>query len=71
MKAFEKWWDEAIQPSERIHDCSSAYTSMEIGWRAALKWAQLRFEFGSKVAYSTDDILMAVKKEIREELEDE
>jgi len=68
MKAFEKWFNEnkvdwPYYPHD-IMDCNLA-------WKAALEWIQSRFEFGSNVAYSTDDILIGVKKEIREELESE
>ena len=64
MKEFKKWWK-----SEERHTTMCADVASEYAWKAALEWVQSRLEFGSEVAYSTDDILMAVKKEIREELE--
>lgn len=65
MKQCEKWLE---KQKERTR--GSFYSAdYRTGWRAALEFVQSRFEFSSKVAYSNDDILMAVKKEIREELE--
>jgi len=65
MEQFKKWWKKDSWEGDWDYE---EYT--ERGWIAALGWVQSRFEFGSKVAYSNDDILMAVKKEIREELND-
>lgn len=65
MKKFEKWCDE-------IEYLCVDYTkrdSMRRGYKQALQWVQSRLKFGSEVAYSEADILMAIKKEIREELE--
>jgi len=40
-------------------------------WKAALECIQSKLKFGFGVAYSADDILMAIKKDINKELEDE
>jgi len=65
MKAFKKWWSHISY----LHKPYEIYDHKR-GWKAALEWAQSRLEFGSKAAYSTDDILTAIKKEIKEELEE-
>lgn len=64
MKEFEKWWKK--ESWEGTWDYEDHTRD---GWEAALEWVQSRLKFGSEVAYSTDDTLMAIKKEIREELE--
>lgn len=69
MKSFEKWWDDRF-PGNKEHHKIYHYREPKEAWEAALEWVQSRLKFGSGVAYSTDDILMAIKKEIREELED-
>lgn len=61
MKEFEKWYNK----NKRYNHSSCEKDA----WRAALKWVQSRLKFGGEVAYSDADILMAIKKEIREELE--
>lgn len=61
MKEFEKW----LKGKAGI----DWYTGAEEGWRAALELVQSSLKFGSEVAYSEADILMAIKKEIREELD--
>lgn len=73
MKEVDKQWDKkgcnSIDECERIGDCRDCKNVWKAGFKTALEWVESRLEFGSKVAYSTDDILMAIKKEIREELE--
>lgn len=68
MKEFERWW-KSYSKIVFKNECSYERKYGKIGWKAALGWVQSRLKFGSEVAYSEADILMAVKKEIREELE--
>lgn len=70
MKQFQKWLKEDSIKTGYFYD-DVAEKQREKAWRAALELVMSRIKFGSEVAYSADDVLMAVKKEIREELEDE
>lgn len=66
MEKFEKW----IEQKTFYNKDTELHIAAFFAWKAALKWVQSGFEFGSNIAYSTDDILIAVKKEIKEELKD-
>ena len=72
MTEFEKQWKCGMLSGSPVsfNSGASAEEAAQFNWRAALEWVQSRLKFGSEVAYSTDDILMAIKKEIREELDD-
>lgn len=68
MKEFKKWWDNQFSSRKGNNNSHIGYPEAYQAWKAALKYVQSRLEFGSDVAYSEADILMAIKKEIREEL---
>lgn len=76
MKQFEKQFEIANQGCEiadnicdKIGTCDACRLVQEIAWRAALECLQDQVDFGTTVAYSDADVLTAIKKYIKEELE--
>lgn len=70
MKEFENWWLMEAQNIVGVGRATEKDITKE-SWKVALGWVQSRLKFGSEVAYSEADILMAIKKEINEELNNE
>lgn len=64
MNWFEEWWE--TQEGKWSLICCP--TIAKLAYHNALEKVLNNLNFGGKVAYSDADILMAIKKDIKEEL---